>query len=310
MPLVGPSRTMRELVRQIELLAQSERSVALLIGEDGTGKGRLAEYIHARSSRSASAFMELNCAALNRADLASELFGSDLPGADQGVLAAVGGGTVFIDEASELPQDVQARLLELIDGSHQSGDAGGPANGMPVRLIVASSKDLVNEVNAGRFREDLYYRLGVMPIHLPPLRARTREDLTELITATFIALSTTMSSAPRAISDEAIDCLISYPWPGNIRELRNELERAALLARGELVLQRGRLSAELRDAHGGDSPHTPRTLMDVERAHIHRTLRAHKLNRTHAARELGISRATLIKKIKEYGLVYRVAGRV
>ncbi len=300
---------MRELARQIELLAQSERSVALLIGEDGTGKGRLAEYIHARSSRSARAFMELNCAALNPSDLASELFGSDLPGDPPGVLAAVAGGTVFIDEASELPHDVQTRLLEFIEGTQQSGDVSGAGTGMAVRLIAASSKDLVNEVNAGRFREDLYYRLGVMPIHLPPLRARTREDLTELITATFTALSTSMSCAPRAISAEAIEDLISYPWPGNIRELRNALERALLLARGERVVQRAHLSTELRDAHGSDSPHTPRTLMDVERAHIHRTLRAHKMNRTHAARELGISRATLIKKIKEYGLAYRVPGR-
>ena len=104
-----------------------------------------------------------------------------------------------------------------------------------------------------------------------------------------------------------IECFISYPWPGNIRELRNALERGLLVGRGAVVLQRVHLPAELRDAQGSDAVYTPRTLMDVERAHIHRTLHAHKLNRTHAARELGISRATLIKKIKEYGLVYRGA---
>ncbi len=296
---------MRDLTRQVELLAQSERTVALLIGEDGTGKGRIAEYIHSRSSRSTRAFMELNCAALSRSDLATELFGSDRPGATPGVLAAVDGGTVFIDEAAELPEPVQIQLLGLLDGP-QIGRHGEPAG---VRIIAASSKDLVNEVNSGRFREDLYYRLGVMPVHLPPLRARTREDLTELITATFAALSMNVSSAPRAIAEDVIDCLIAYPWPGNIRELRNSLERAILVARGEPALLRAHLPPEVHDGQGTDAPHTPRTLLDVERAHIHRTLRMHKLNRTHAARELGISRATLIKKIKEFGLVYRTPGR-
>ena len=299
---------MRELVRQIELLAQSEHSVALLIGEDGTGKGQLAEYIHARSSRASRPFMELNCASLNRMDLSGELFGSGLPGAPPGVLKAVDGGTIFIDEASELPEDVQARLLQLIEADLRPF---GSTDARAVRLIAASSKDLVNEVNAGRFREDLYYRLGVMPVHLPPLRARTREDLTELMTATFTALSMNVSTPPGAIGSDVIDTLIAYAWPGNIRELRNALERAIFAARGSAVLERHHLPPEFREEGAGDcsASHAPRTLADVERAHIHRTLRAHKLNRTHAALELGISRATLIKKIKEYGLVYQAPER-
>ena len=299
---------MRELARQIELLAQSERSVALLIGEDGTGKGQLAEYIHARSSRAARPFMELNCAAVNSFDLSGELFGSGLPGAPPGVLKALAGGTIFIGEASELPDEVQARLLAVIESG--LGPYGSPEDGS-VRLIAASSKDLVNEVNAGRFREDLYYRLSVMPVHLPPLRARTREDLTELMSATFSALAMNVSNPPRAIGADVIDTLIAYPWPGNLRELRNALERAIFAARGESVLERRHLPTELREDQASDCgpAHAPRTLADVERAHIHRTLRAHKLNRTHAARELGISRATLIKKIREYGLVYPTPER-
>ena len=304
LPLIGPSRTMRELARQIELLAQSERAVALLIGEDGTGKGQLAEYIHARSSRASRPFMELNCAAINRTDLIAELFGSGVPGSPPGALSVVDGGTIFIGEVCELPQDVQARLLKFMEGGF---DSTGSPHHTSVRVIAASSRDLVNEVNAGRFREDLYYRLGVMPVHLPPLRARTREDLTELMTATFTALSMNVSSPPRTLGADVTDTLIAYPWPGNIRELRNALERAIFAARGSSVLERHHIPPEFREDGGSESggAHAPRTLADVERAHIHRTLRANKLNRTHAAIELGISRATLIKKIKEYGLVYR-----
>lgn len=300
---------MGELARQVELLAQGDRDPVLLIGENGTGKGRLAEYIHSRSARSARVFVEVRCAASGSGALGAELFGADGTDAGGGVLAAVGGGTVFIDDVSDLPYDLQLRLLRVLDDPQdpsQGPDADGSAG---FRIIAASRKDLVNEVNAGRFREDLYYRLGVTPLYLPPLRARSHEDLSALIIATFNALSTNMSRSQLSLSEDVIDCLIAYPWPGNIRELRNALERALLVARGEPMLQRAHLPAELHDVQGSDVLYTPRTLMDVERAHIHRTLRAHKLNRTHAARELGISRATLIKKIKEYGLVYHSPGR-
>jgi len=297
---------MRELAGQVELLAASDRTPVLLIGESGTGKGRLAEYMHLRSTRSARPFVEVNCATTDATALGAELFGSiDAGDSAPGLLEAVRGGTIFIDEVSDLADDIQPRLVRVLeDVTPWSGSDGS----VPLRVIAAATKDLVNEVSAGRFREDLYYKLSVTPVHLPPLRARSREDLVELINATFNTLSMNMSSSPRALGEEVIDCLIAYPWPGNIRELRNALERAILVARGESVLQRMHLPAELHDLHGSDVVYAPRTLMDVERAHIHRTLRAHKLNRTHAARELGISRATLIKKIKEYGLVYSSPG--
>ena len=298
---------MRELARQVELLAQGDRTTALLIGEPGTGKGRLAGYIHSRSARSAHAFVDVNCATMDPLTFGTELFGgANSVHGTAGLLKAGRGGTIFIDEVSDLPSDLQPQLLRVVEDGMAPSGADDSAD---VRVIAAASKDLVNEVNAGRFREDLYYRLSVTPVHLPPLRARSREDLSELITATFNALSMKLPNSPRTLGEEVIDCLIAYPWPGNIRELRNALERALLIARGEPVLQRMHLPAELHDLQGSDVVYTPRTLMDVERAHIHRTLRAHKLNRTHAARELGISRATLIKKIKEYGLAYRNPGR-
>mgnify|MGYP001603443795 CR=1 FL=1 len=306
LPLVGTSRTMHELARQVDALAHGDAPVALLIGEQGTGKGRLAQYIHSRSARAARPFVDVNCATTDSASLATELFG-DPHSSEQapGLLDLVNGGTILIEEISDLGVSQQERLLQVLDApaAQTEGD-----DVIAPRVIAAASRDLVSEVNAGRFREDLYYRLGVTPVHLPPLRARSRDDLTALITATFATLSEELSGSPRTLGEDVIECLIAYPWPGNIRELRNAIERAIMGARGEPVLRRMHLPAELYDDQGSEIVHTPRTLMDVERAHIHRTLRAHKLNRTHAARELGISRATLIKKIKEYGLVYRAPG--
>ncbi len=298
---------MRELARQVEALSRVDSAPALLIGESGTGKGRIAEYIHSESPRAAHSFADINCATVDATTLGVELFGAP-QGTDgtSGLLGLVNGGTVLIEEISELAMDQQERLLTALNSATNRVDA---PDREPARIIAAASKDLVSEVNAGRFREDLYYRLAVTPIHLPPLRARSREDLAELINATFAMLVSKLAGSPRLLSEEVIDRLIAYPWPGNIRELRNVIERAIMVARGEPVLRRMHLPAELHDLQGSDVVHTPRTLTDVERAHIHRTLRAHKLNRTHAARELGISRATLIKKIKEYGLVYHTPGQ-
>jgi len=172
-----------------------------------------------------------------------------------------------------------------------------------VRLIAATSKDLVNEVTAGTFREDLYYRLSVMPVYLPPLRARSREDLLELIAHVLDELRTTLPETPAEIDDAVLDRMLRYTWPGNIRELRNVLERATIMARGAGAIGPEHLPSDVRDANGvGIEHHVPKSLEEVERTHIERTLRVHAGNRTHAAKELGISRATLIKKIRVYGL--------
>jgi DNA-binding NtrC family response regulator len=304
--LVGTSPAMRELAAQVDLLAHGDRAAALLIGESGTGKGEIAEYIHARGPRSALPFLEINCATTPAAVLTEELFGS-LASSDPGpgLLDAVHGGTIFINEVSDLNDDLQSRLLRTLDESGARASASGEGS---VSVIAAASKDLVNEVNTQQFREDLYYRLSGAPLHVPPLRARSREDLAELITATFRVITSRISRSPTAIGDDVLERLVAHPWPGNIRELRNALERAVLAARGETTLHWLHLPAELRELNGGDMVYIPRTLVDMERAHIHRTLHAHNLNRTHAARDLGISRATLIRKIKEYGLSFHIAG--
>lgn len=309
--LLGPSPDMRELARQVELLAASDRTTALLVGETGTGKRRIAGALHAMSPRAARAFVVVSCAATaaRRPDaLEVELFGAE--DGRRGAFELAAGGTVVLDEVAELPPELQPRLLEVLE--HGTVRRRGSAATLPVdvRVIGTSSRDLVTEVNAGRFREDLYYRLSAVPIHLPPLRARARADLVALAAALLEELRRELPDAPSALEDDALDALLHHPWPGNIRELRNALERALLMSRGSERVRRVHLPREVQGGRTtAPDAHTPRTLADVERAHIDRTLQAHALNRTHAARELGISRATLIKKIREYGLAPATEGR-
>jgi DNA-binding NtrC family response regulator len=312
MPLLGRSPAMLELTTQVELLASSEKTIGLLLGESGTGKGRVARLIHELGPRARHAFVEVNCAALTTASLDSELFGYErgaFSGAMEttsGLFEVAHGGTVFLDEIGDLAPDLQPKLIGVLEGKSFRRLGGTQEISTDVRLLAASSKDLVNEVNAKRFREDLYYRLSVMPIHLPPLRARAREDLVELTAKLMTELRRQLPDAPRDLSDDALDRILKYSWPGNIRELRNTLERAMLIARGSDIVKLEHLPADVRDSWGASTNgYVPKTLLDMERAHIHRTLHAHNLNRTHTARELGISRATLIKKIKQYGLVFR-----
>jgi DNA-binding NtrC family response regulator len=306
---LGSSEPMRELASQIDLLAASDRTTVLLIGESGAGKGRIAEMIHARSPRATRPFVEVNCAALRAETLDEELFGV-AAGADgngavsrPGLLEVADGGTLFLDEIGELDAALQPKLLRVLDGRGFRRVGGTHEVAVNVRLIAATSKDLVNEVTAGTFREDLYYRLSVMPVYLPPLRARSREDLLELFAHVLDELRAVLPETPSAVDDAVLDRMLRYTWPGNIRELRNVLERATIMARGSARLGVEHLPSDVRDAAGPAlAHHVPKSLEEVERTHIERTLRVHSGNRTHAARELGISRATLIKKIRTYGL--------
>ena len=306
--LLGSSPAMRELADQIELLARSEKTTVLLLGESGTGKGRVAELIHAHSPRADLPFVEVNCAALTADSLDAELFGVETSG-DNGTNGRVGlmqmadRGSLFLDEIGDLAPNLQPKLLRVMEGKGFRRVGGMQELCSEARLIAATSKDLVNEVTAGRFREDLYYRLSVMPINLPPLRARAREDLVELIGHLLDDLHPHLADAPTAVSEAALDRLLRYAWPGNIREMRNVLERAMIMGRGAGQILPEHLPSEVREASGAAvEHHVPKSLAEVERIHIERTLRAHNANRTRAAKELGISRATLIKKVKEFGL--------
>jgi DNA-binding NtrC family response regulator len=313
--LLGSSPPMRELLAQVELLARSDRTTVLLTGEVGTGKGRVAEAIHRRSPRAGRQFIEVNCGALTDTSLDLELFGQEQgsaatpDGTRPGLLEVADGGTLFLDEIGDLDAHLQPKLLRVLEGKNFRRSGGTREVHVDVRLIAATSKDLVAEVTAGRFREDLYYRLSVMPISLPPLRARAREDLVELIAALLGELRENLPEGPAELDDDALERLLKYSWPGNIREMRNVLERALILARGQPAISLAFLPAEVRDASGlGVEYYVMRTMAEVERQHIDRTLRAVDWNRTRAAKELGISRATLIKKIKDFGMEQRTSA--
>ena len=304
----GSSPAMRELQAQVALLAGSDRTTALVLGESGSGKGRIAELLHSQSPRADKPFVDVNCASLRPESLDSELFGVEANAATGGsttlgAFEIADGGTLFLDEIADLDPVLQPKLVRVLEGKGFRR-VGGVVEITPnVRVIAASSRDLGAEVAAGRFREDLYYRLAVMPIQLTPLRVRVREDLVEVVASVQDSLLESVPGAPSSLTDEALDAILRYGWPGNIRELRNVLERAMLLARGLPALELAHLPREVQGASGSEVVHhEPRSLADVERVHIDRTLRAHRHNRTHAARELGISRATLIKKIRVYDL--------
>ena len=307
--LLGSSPAMRELAHQIELLAAAERTTVLLIGETGTGKGRVAEAIHASSPRASRPFVELSCAGLSAAALESELFGYEAGATATakerklGLFEVADGGTLFLDEIGALDAAIQPKLLKVMEGKSFRRMGGTQEISVDVRVIAATIKDLASEVVEERFREDLYYRLSVMPVHLPPLRARAREDMLDLIARSLEELHVQLPEAPVELSEGALDQLLRYSWPGNVRELRNVLERAMIVGRGARKIGTEHLPPEVRAATGaGVERHVPKSLEEVERAHIERTLRAHNDNRTRAAKELGISRATLINKIRAYGL--------
>ena len=306
---LGTSTVMRDLAAQMKVLAASDRTTVLLLGETGSGKGRVAELIHAHSPRKGEPFVELNCASMTGDALEVALFGQDARASGNGgepragLFEIAGSGTLFLDEIGEIDAHLQVRLLRVFEDRTLRRVGGTRDITTNVRIVAATSRDLVTEVNEGRFREDLYYRLSVMPLYLPPLRARSREDLVELMGRIVDDLRLNLPSAPHTISDEALDRLLHHPWPGNIRELRNVIERAMIVGRGEDRIEARHLPPDVRSSElPGAEYHVPMTLEEVERVHIERSLAAHNGNRTHAAREMGISRATLIKKIKDYGL--------
>jgi DNA-binding NtrC family response regulator len=305
---IGVSPAMRGLARQVGLLATSENGTVLLTGESGTGKGWVARLIHQLSPRAAGPFVDVNCGGLSARFLDSELFGhekgafADAKERRQGLFELADGGAIFLDEIGELGLELQPKLLKALETKTFRRLGGTHELRVNVRLMAATNRDLVADVKAGRFREDLYDRLSVLPVHLPPLRERSREDRLVLLTRILAGLHAELVGRPSTCSTEALDRLLMAPWPGNVREMRNVLERAMILAQGSDLIGVEHLPADLRRGAAADRRYVPQTLADVGRHHIERTLRAHRGNRTRAAQDLGISRATLINKIKVYAL--------
>ena len=305
---LGVSPAMHELSDQVRLLAAAERTTVLLTGESGTGKGWVARLIHDFSPRAKGPFIEVNCGGLSATFLDSELFGhekgafTDAKDRKQGLFELADHGTIFLDEIGELAIELQPKLLKVLENKTFRRLGGTRELTVDVRLIAASNRDLLGDTKTARFREDLYYRLSVMPLHLPAVRDRSREDRLALLTRILAGLARQLPGCPTSCGTEALDRLVGAQWPGNVREMHNVLERAMILSRGAAEIGVQHLPGELQQRRTGDRRYQPLSLAEVERQQIERALRHHGGNRTRAAVELGISRATLINKIKTYGL--------
>ena len=306
---LGRTQMMRDIGRQVELLAASDTTV-LLTGETGTGKGFVAHLLHSLSPRVANPFVEINAAGLSPTFLDSEIFGhekgafTDAKEQKRGLFEVAHTGTFFLDEVGDLASELQPKLLKVLE-SHRFRRLGGTREiEVDVRLIAATNRELEKSVRDGRFREDLYYRLNVLPLRLPPLRERGAEEIADLAVRILLDLRRKIGRGPARYSPEALSLMTTYSWPGNIRELRNVIERLLLLSGDAEVVLPPHLPPEivgqgrgLETAFDAELP-----LEEVERRHIARVLAHHDGNRSRAARTLGISRATLYEKLARYGL--------
>jgi len=300
--IIARSPLMQSVFRDASLIAPSESRV-LITGESGVGKEVLADVIHAWSPRAAGPLVKVNCAAIPETLLESELFGHE-KGAFTGASAQrigrfelANGGTIFLDEIADMSPKLQAKLLRVTQDGRFQRIGSNTEIQTNARMVAATNCNLEEEVKTGRFREDLFYRLNVVELNLPPLRERP-EDILPLASC-FIAEFT---QGKARFSASIADCLARYSWPGNVRELRNAMERAALLSRGELILPE-HLPTRVRAA-GEQPPPVEKAdaqrLEEIERQAIFQALRKHGFNRTETAKALGISRRALVYKIQRF----------
>ncbi|HKA23741.1 MAG TPA: sigma-54 dependent transcriptional regulator [Candidatus Eisenbacteria bacterium] len=304
--ILGESTAMREVRQVIAKVAASEATSVLIEGESGTGKELVARAIHDQSDRRDFPLVEVNCSQFQESLLNNELFGhergafTDAREVKKGLVEVCENGTLFLDEVGEMPLGTQAMLLRFIDSRQFKRVGGTQTLQANLRIVTATNKKLEDEVERGRFREDLFYRLQVVSIHLPPLRERGDDVL--LLARQFLReMNIRFKKSFRGISEEAEALLMNYSWPGNVRQLRNVLERAVLLEDGDLLL-----AEHLPPEVAGDRPRALRarepagyqTLAQIEEQHIKDVLRMTEGNKSRAARILGIARPTLIEKIK------------
>src|SRR5215469_11445900 len=300
--VVARSPLMLSVLRDASLIAPSETRV-LITGESGVGKEVLADVIHAWSSRAAGPMIKVNCAAIPETLLESELFGHE-KGAFTGAHAQRIGrfeeakdGTIFLDEVAEMSPQLQAKLLRVTQNGTFQRVGSNREIQTNARILAASNKILEDEVKNGRFREDLFYRLNVVELNIPPLRER-REDILPLASR-FIS---EFAKGRARFSDTVAACLENYPWPGNVRELRNAMERAVLLSRSELILPEHlpvRVRAVEPDSLAFETS-DPAKLEEIERQAIMQALKQHNFNRTETAKALGISRRALLYKLQRF----------
>ena len=307
---VGRNRRFMEVLKLAETVAPTDSTV-LITGESGTGKEILARYIHALSEREGGPFVSINCGALPETLLESELFGhvrGAFTGAVRdkvGLLVAAKGGTFFLDEVGEMSPALQVKMLRALQEREVVPVGATEPVPIDVRIIAATNRDLEQEIRRGTFRSDLYYRLNVITLHLPPLRER-RDDI-PLLTEHFLRVlaERTGAAQPLKVSSEAMEALQSYDWPGNVRELENALERAAVLCQGD-VLTPAELPARVVERQPeplvSEKPPANPTLEVIERAYIYWVLKAEGGNKARAAEVLGIDPSTLYRKLNRYGM--------
>jgi len=312
--IVGTSFAIRALLDRIEKVAPTGARV-LITGENGTGKELVARAIHRLSARNAGPFVEVNCAAIPSELIESELFGhrkGSFTGAHEdraGKFEQADGGTLFLDEVGDMSLAAQAKVLRALQDGYVTRVGGDRSIKVDVRVVAATNKKLEHEIREGRFREDLYFRLNVVPIHVPPLRER-REDVPMLVRHFAARVAEEQGLPRRDMGNGAIESLVRLEWPGNVRELRNTVERLLILARNETIDEAdvarlvggaqsaGGLSGELLDA-----PTFSAFKEGAERAFILAKLRAHDWNVSETARAVEMPRSNLYKKIEKYSLV-------
>lgn len=302
--IIGSSDKIRKVFDLVGKVADTNANV-LITGESGTGKELIARAIHFNSSRSAKPFLAVNCGALPESLLESELFGhtkGSFTGAladKKGLFRSADGGTIFLDEIGEMPMPLQVRLLRALQ-EHEVTPVG---SSVPVkfdaRIIAATNRDLEKAVEAANFREDLFYRLNVIEITLPPLRER-REDIPALSRHFISRVAEKQSTVEKAVSDEAMNALRNYNWPGNVRELENAIERAFILSSDEITTSD--LSTKISNSSKAVTGNEPDTLSleQMERRHVLETLRSTGEDKVAAAKILGIDLSTLYRKLKRY----------
>jgi two-component system response regulator HydG len=306
---IGGNRKWLDVLRLAEAVAPTESTV-LLMGDSGTGKEVVARYIHDLSGRSAGPFLSINCGALPEGLLESELFGhvkGSFTGAvkdKSGLFTAAAGGTFFLDEIGETTPATQVKLLRVLQ--HREVIPVGATDAQPIdtRILAATNRDLEEEIKRGHFRRDLFYRLNVIALHLPPLRQRL--DDIPLLAGAFLQRSAEQrGEAPKRLTDAALELLQSHSWPGNVRELENALERAVILSTGEWIDVAGlpeKLSERRAEPLVSERAAPNPTLETIERAYILWVLQSEQGNKTRAAEVLGIDPSTLHRKLSRFGV--------
>ncbi len=310
--LVGRSGAIQSIVRMVERVAGAESAAVLLTGESGTGKDLVARAIHAHSARADQPFLEINCSALPENLVESELFGhergafTDARSRKQGLAELADGGTLFLDEVGDMPAPTQAKVLRFLEDSRFKRVGGTTDIRVDARVIAATNHDLDKMVETGAFRSDLYFRLKVVPIHIPPLRER-RDDIAPLASFFIERLSRDLKREPATLTESALRLLESYAWPGNVRELRNVLERVLILEEiGEIraedipVEMRAPLAISTSGACLCELPPEGLRMEDVERDLMRQALLRTSGNVTRAADLLGLSRDTLRYRLNKY----------